>query len=153
MDGITVRTILDVDLFDVGPVTFPAYSGATSNVARDEAGVDSTEERMKRGQNFAAALDAAIVANVTDDMTHEQVIDKLSGASGMEPASVVAFLDDANETCPTMQILESFSQALGVSLDQLKAAAQADGCQYNSDEEAHKPDEDEIRMRISSLDD
>lgn len=29
IDGVTIRTITDVDLIDVGPVTFPAYTGTT----------------------------------------------------------------------------------------------------------------------------
>jgi HK97 family phage prohead protease len=33
-DGqLGVRTLIDVDLFDVGPVTFPAYDGTTSTLA------------------------------------------------------------------------------------------------------------------------
>lgn len=29
VDGVTIHTILDVDLYDVGPVTFPAYEATT----------------------------------------------------------------------------------------------------------------------------
>lgn len=41
-DGLDVRNILDVELFDVGPVTFPAYA-ATTAAARSEGDTDEAE--------------------------------------------------------------------------------------------------------------
>ena len=36
-DGVTIRTIEDVDLFDAGPVTFPAYEATTTGVRSGDA--------------------------------------------------------------------------------------------------------------------
>jgi HK97 family phage prohead protease len=41
--GPDVRTILDVDLFDVGPVTFPAYEGASTGT-RSSGAVSEAEQ-------------------------------------------------------------------------------------------------------------
>lgn len=43
---ITIRTIEDVDLYDVGPVTFPAYEGADSGLRAADVG-DVVERRDK----------------------------------------------------------------------------------------------------------
>lgn len=36
-DGPTIRTLTDVDLWDVGPVTFPAYEGTTTGLRSGDA--------------------------------------------------------------------------------------------------------------------
>lgn len=36
-DGLTIRTIEDVDLFDTGPVTFPAYEATTTGLRSGDA--------------------------------------------------------------------------------------------------------------------
>ncbi|HEY1189785.1 MAG TPA: HK97 family phage prohead protease, partial [Gemmata sp.] len=51
----------DVQLFDVGPVTFPAYTGASSGVrSADLAGVRSEVDRLRAAH--AADYDAVAVA-------------------------------------------------------------------------------------------
>lgn len=45
-DGLEIREITKVKLFDVGPVTFPAYSAATSGVRNEEL----AEARSRRDQ-------------------------------------------------------------------------------------------------------
>ena len=42
--GYDVRHIVDVDLYDVGPVTFPAYEGTTTAVRSGDCG-DAIEAR------------------------------------------------------------------------------------------------------------
>jgi len=46
-DGVEIREIEDVDLFDVGPVTFPAYEGTTVSARAREA----LEIRMRVAQD------------------------------------------------------------------------------------------------------
>lgn len=36
-DGVTIRTITDVDLYDVSPVVFPAYEGTTTGLRSGDA--------------------------------------------------------------------------------------------------------------------
>ena len=51
-DGPDVRTIRDVDLFDAGPVTFPAYESATTGVRDSTLGDEAEQEHQewKRSQ-------------------------------------------------------------------------------------------------------
>lgn len=61
--GLTVRTLLDVDLADVGPVTFPAYTGTTSGyrAVGDLREVrDSLEAWKKQRDQEAAELAAEL---------------------------------------------------------------------------------------------
>lgn len=51
-DGIEIRTIMDVRLYDVGPVTFPAYKGTSVDI---RAVMAISEERAARLRRFAAA--------------------------------------------------------------------------------------------------
>lgn len=55
-DGITVRTLTDLDLFDVGPVTFPAYEG--TEVAARAAVADLHAANLARRQRRIAAAAA-----------------------------------------------------------------------------------------------
>jgi HK97 family phage prohead protease len=49
-DNLTIRTITDVTLQDVGPVTFPAYTGTTTNVRSVDK--DSIEIELRAHQQF-----------------------------------------------------------------------------------------------------
>jgi HK97 family phage prohead protease len=51
-DGFDVRNILDVDLYDVGPVTFPAYEGTTTGMRSGDCD-DAVEARAQ----WAAGLE------------------------------------------------------------------------------------------------
>jgi HK97 family phage prohead protease len=44
-DGVPERTLREVKVFEFGPVTFPAYEGATSGLRAIEVGFDGTETR------------------------------------------------------------------------------------------------------------
>lgn len=47
MPDMTIRELTDVDLYDVSPVTFPAYEG-TSVAARSESGVDELRAEYEK---------------------------------------------------------------------------------------------------------
>lgn len=48
VENLTIRTITDVTLQDVGPVTFPAYSGTTTSVrSEDGEGLDLAKEDVE----------------------------------------------------------------------------------------------------------
>ena len=54
-DGTEVRWLLDGDIFDVGPVTYPAYGGATAGIraVTDVAEVRSERDSWKNNQDAA----------------------------------------------------------------------------------------------------
>lgn len=48
MDKLTIRTITDVTLQDVGPVTYPAYSGTTAGMRSvDDSAMDSVRDEIE----------------------------------------------------------------------------------------------------------
>ncbi len=57
-DGVTIREIRSLELFDVGPVTFPAYKGATAGVrsSTDSAAILKERDAWRAAQQ-AAAID------------------------------------------------------------------------------------------------
>ena len=65
-DGPTYRNITDVNLFDVGPVTFPAYEATTSgmrsaeNIAEARAAIEAFEaaenEQLREADRVAVRL-------------------------------------------------------------------------------------------------
>jgi uncharacterized protein len=63
-NGREIRTIDDVDLFDVGPVTFPAYQ-ATSAGMRAAGETEEIEESRKLWIDEKAKLDAVQSRNAT----------------------------------------------------------------------------------------
>lgn len=52
-DGVEVRTILEADLFDVSPVTFPAYEATSISVRSSEAVIAQRRE-AKQQDNLSA---------------------------------------------------------------------------------------------------
>ena len=52
--GVTIREIRSVDLFDAGPVTFPAYPASTTGVRSDDYAAIKAEAEQWRADNAAA---------------------------------------------------------------------------------------------------
>ena len=57
-DGLPIRELTDVDLYEVSPVTMPAYEG-TELSARSQAAVDSLKADLEGDQVAEAAAEAA----------------------------------------------------------------------------------------------
>lgn len=57
-DDVTIALVKDVDLYDVGPVTFPAYEAADSSVrsADVEARIAAAKEALGRGKRTPRSL-------------------------------------------------------------------------------------------------
>lgn len=61
-DGYAIREILDVDLYDVGPVTYPAYAATTAGMRSIELDDDLVCEMMDRHDREIAGRIAAYLA-------------------------------------------------------------------------------------------
>ena len=67
-NGLTIRTLKDVKLYDVGPVTFPAYSGTTTGIrSSDSKDLEEDAERYRIAEQrkinrlrFLKTLDEAL---------------------------------------------------------------------------------------------
>lgn len=56
--GVEVRTILDVDLFDVGPVTYPAYEATSAGVRSGERqAIEQSLQQWRQQRSEAQAAD------------------------------------------------------------------------------------------------
>lgn len=126
-------------LYDVGPVSFPAYLSTSSGAARRsfrswsqtvaKANTNKRTTKQKRGANLAAKLNAAIEAVVAEDRPRETVVAELLEATAMEAAELDAILA-GDETCPDEMDLELMAGVLDLDVEDLKAAATADGCTF-----------------------
>lgn len=58
LDGVDVRWIDDVTLYDVGPVVFPAYAGASTSVRADDVAAIELERRAWHAKQLAGELNA-----------------------------------------------------------------------------------------------
>jgi len=56
VDGAQIRTILDADLYDVGPVTSPAYTGTSATSRADGGSLDAIRAEWETHQQDAEAV-------------------------------------------------------------------------------------------------
>lgn len=74
------RTITDLDLYEFGPVTFPAYAGATAGM---RSTTDEWVDRLLNDPRFAARFRDRVGPNVHDRLVH----DLTDGERGGDPES------------------------------------------------------------------
>ena len=67
-DGSEVRTLIDVDLIDVGPVTFPAYAATTTSARAEHGSVEIERAEWRANKQREADAVAMAVAMVSIDM-------------------------------------------------------------------------------------
>lgn len=135
VDGITRRELLEVRLWEVGPVTFAAYPQTTV-----QARSAYYKQLEKRGANLAALLNRLIEQMLEDDpnLTRADIVaDMAEEAGDIDPDTVNQILRAAVD-CPPLVRLEGFARVLPATLDQLIAAAESDGCDYG-DERSTEP--------------
>jgi len=130
-----VREVRDVRLFDVGPVTYPAYGASQADVRELERRFASMVTK-KRGQSLASLLNEQIDSMVEgdEDLNRGDVIRDMASAAGISPSTVQEILA-AEIDCPPLQRLRGFAQVLPATLGQIRAAAERDGCSYGGDDE------------------
>jgi len=122
--GFDLRKITKVKrLYDVSPVTFPAYPDAS--VAK--RGYDAHKE--SRGQSLAGTLNTLIDGSSRD---RSDVIAAMASAAGIAVDTVQNILS-ADINCPPLARLEGFAKALNVTLSRLQSAAEKDGCEYDNE--------------------
>ena len=146
-----LRTLEKVQLFDVSPVTFPAYEETQVSVrARNRAGkiakqssIAARAARMRmrqaqsirgifkeiRGKALGSHLNKVIDAQVTESKTRTDIIEAMAAAAGISTSTVNQILS-GSINCPPLNRLRGFASALGVSLKSLTDAAKGDGCNY-----------------------
>lgn len=61
-DGVTIRTITDVDLYDLGPVVFPAYEATTTGLRSGDAADALVARDAWRAEQAARRREAEAVA-------------------------------------------------------------------------------------------
>lgn len=83
--GFSLRELLDVDLIDVSPVTYPAYAG-TSVGLRSAADMRGALARHLAGQ--VRGVGDEFVREVVDEMVHHAMVRQAHGGDGQAAAPV-----------------------------------------------------------------
>jgi HK97 family phage prohead protease len=114
-DGIPERTVEDLQLYELGPVTFPAYEGASAGV-RSLTGFFALE-RLKGSEEFERACSEWVKAN-------PDTVRSILVPNDLEESDDSAEQDDSPETVqkhspsePSVPHSDAGSRAIGVPLD------------------------------------
>lgn len=101
-------------------------------------------KNRKNKATYAAKMNAAIDAAVTDERNREAIMGELAAAAEMEmDACMALFTDDGD--CPTMEQMDAFATVEGMpDAAGQKEAAMADGCEYAEAAPEEMPSEEEI---------
>jgi len=92
---------------------------------------------LKRGAELSALLNGAIDDMADDDTPRADIIEQMGSAAGISASTVNSILNE-EINCPPIERLEGFAEVLGVSVDDLIAAGEADGCDYSTQEEEER---------------
>jgi len=136
--GLDVRTLVDVDLFDVSPVTFPAYPDTdvavrSHNEFRNERG-HKMPRKEKRGQSGAKFLNDQIdsMVEADEDLSRGDVLKMMAFEASIAVPTVQEILAGEID-CPPRNRLAGFARALPVTQDQILSAFERDGCEYGAE--------------------
>ena len=115
-----------VILFSMPAVLRIPLSDDPSNIG------DTMQQEIQLGRRLAGVMNGAIDRMVSDDMSRGDIVGRLGSAAGISSNTVNEILNgDIN--CPPLNRLAGFARVLsGVSAAQLRNAAEADGCTYES---------------------
>lgn len=140
-NGNEIRTLVDVDLFDVSAVTYPAYPDTTVAIRSRNTWKGSTMETRQEGVQpqptptaLKTAIDTAIEALTTEERPRETIVAELTEATGAP--DVVAAIDANDLICPTIDALDLMAGVLEIDVADLQSAAEADGCTYEEADDA-----------------
>lgn len=135
---VFVTEVRSVRLWEVGPVTFPAYQSTSANVRSDASKAYKRWSQIKkRGESLASALNSAIDDMVNEDRGRGEIIEAMGSAAGISADTVREILS-GEINCPPLDRLAGLASALsGVTAGQLRAAAERDGCEYGGDERSN----------------
>jgi HK97 family phage prohead protease len=97
---------------------------------------DSTVCPVEKGESLGSLLNGLIDDEVEDGAERSEVLAAMGRAGGIEAGTVNQILD-GTINCPPLRRLEGFADELGVDVSRLVDAAERDGCDYTSPNEAH----------------
>jgi HK97 family phage prohead protease len=128
-----IRTLLDVDLREVSPVTWPAYTDTTVALRHLERMRGGNPKRSPIVETRGDSLAAFLNRQIGDGDDRDAKIARMASAAGISVSTVGQILRGEIE-CPPIARLRGFARALSVSLDSIVGAAERDGCSYEGSE-------------------
>jgi HK97 family phage prohead protease len=148
-EGREIRTLKNVNLFDVSAVTYPAYPD-TSIAQRSRTTwkgkpmnnlrMDENIQEQPTPTALKTAIDSAIDALASDERPRETILAELVEATGAE--NVIASIEANEMICPTPDALDLIAGVIDSTVEDLQAAAEADGCSYEPADETDEGDTD-----------
>lgn len=140
-EGDPIRDLVEVRLYELGPVTFPAYEDTEVEIRTRRlirAGYYRSLE--KRGRNLAAWLNEKIDKVAESEETDRgEIIARIAESTERDEDTIRNILS-ANIDCPPVEVLEGFGRILNAPTGELISIAETDGCSY--EEERSAPVED-----------
>lgn len=133
-----VRTLEQVRLLDVSPVTYPAYP-QTDVALRSIAAHQGNAAAETRGAALSAHLGLLIAERVqVNDSRQADVISQIAEQAGRTEDAVRAVLR-AETRCPPPDFLDAFATVLREDARRLRLTAERDGCRIDSGERDGPP--------------
>lgn len=105
------------------------------------------------GAGLGDKLTMVIDSMVTDTKTNDDIIADMVSASGLTTEEVTADIDGTSE-CPQLSTLVAYSTVLTCTLDDLRTAAEADGCDFTEaaqEQEAEQQAQDLLKAMLDKL--
>lgn len=125
--GLLFRTLLEVHLMDVSPVTYPAYANATSGIARSALDSAAESRGLKVGEITPEGLLTIVRASPVVPEAPREVITVRSAVAQSEddsdPVAVVKALDAVIDEA--IDVLDEIGVPAGSPLEQLDALLDA----------------------------
>jgi HK97 family phage prohead protease len=160
-----VLDVHDARVFEISSVRWGSDPNALGGIVersrwakrlyRDEHGCDcpsnenDDEPVQERGVQLSALLSDAVEAMVDEETPREEIIAGLADAAGIDTETVNQIIS-GDIDCPSTDHLGAFADFLGLSLEALTEALEADGCTSNEDE-ASQDEEIEIETEERSM--
>ena len=105
---------------------------------------------MLAGENLGRLLDEAIEREVTEDRTRQDVIEDMADEAGLSPSTVNQIIR-GEINCPPLDRLEAFARVLDLTVDEMVAAAEKDGCDYGDDADGESATAIRRRLAVKRL--
>jgi len=145
-----VRTLEQVRLLDVSPVTYPAYP-QTDVALRSIAAHQGHADVETRGAALSAHLGLLIAERIqVDDTRQADVISAIAQQAGRTEDAVRAVLRGETR-CPPTEFINAMAAVLREDARRLRLTAQRDGCQVDTSERGAPPDVVNKRRHLELL--